>query len=267
MITRTKYNVLKKHERALTESEIVEMKEFEDSQRKILKGKNKDYFERLHSNVDESTFVVKYDILMHKFLEKFREIEGAYFNDGKKGENLTNLNTILYYFSKDQRFFECKNLSTLSEPSFEKGLLIVGNYGNGKTSTLRTLKELFNHTPLSFKMYTSNKIVSTFESYKSPSERHSYMNRTKSGRAYFDDVKTEKIASNYGFHNLMKDIIEERYISKLPTYITCNYKDGDNSQDLIMALQEFQEKYGPRVYDRIFQMFNVIEFNGKSLRK
>ena len=267
MITRTKYRMLKKHQGALTEEEISEVKEFEEYNAVKYQKNNKEYFERLNNFNNPENFVVKYEVLINKFLEKYKEIEGVYFNGGENNEMLDNLNTILYYFAKDKRFFECKNLSSQSKPSFEKGLLIIGNYGCGKTSIMRVLKQLFDHTPLSFKMYTSNKIVSTFESYNDAEARAGYISRTKTGIAYFDDIKTEKIASNYGLYNLIKEIIEERYISKIKTYITCNYRDDDDEMSLDDALKEFDEKYGPRVYDRLFQMFNIIEFNGKSMRK
>lgn len=223
----------------------------------------KEYSEKVFADHKERyEFRVKYEVLLSKFKQKFKEIEGVDFDD----KMLSNVEPILYYFARDKRFFKCKNLSNLSKPSFNKGLLIVGSYGNGKTATMRTLKELFNHTPLVFKMFTANKIVSTFEGYEDASERHAYMNRTKTGNAYFDDVKTEKIASNYGKHNLLKEIIEERYINKAKTFMTCNYKENDFTNNLELALSEFDEKYGPRVYDRLFEMFNIIEFTGKSMR-
>jgi DNA replication protein DnaC len=48
------------------------------------------------------------------------------------------------------------------------------------------------------------------------------------GVRYFDDLKTERIASNYGKVNIFKDILEERYNRNAKTHITCNFKDGFN---------------------------------------
>jgi len=86
------------------------------------------------------------------------------------------------------------------------------------------------------------------------------------GVIYYDDVKTERIASNYGMTNLFKDIIEKREVRKLKTYITCNFKE-DQPGNIPAALLEFGEKYGSRVFDRLFSMFNIIEFKGKSFRR
>jgi len=206
---------------------------------------------------------------LEKFKQRFFELECKNFDV----KHIENVKPILLYFSRDKRFFDSQRIAKnskgeyFSQPSFEKGLLIIGGYGNGKTSTMKTLKSLFDGTPLVFKSYTANRIVSTFESYANGSERTEYINRTKTKAAYFDDVKTEKDASNYGKFNLFKDILEERSIIKDKTYITCNFRETDTEGNIKDALLEFNEKYGARVFDRLFQMFNIIEFKGESLRK
>jgi DNA replication protein DnaC len=266
-ISSTLYHKYKSNQSILNEEQLKLVQEYEQQQSNPEQGPlneaERKYAERLKQKPSAENFKVKSGVLYDAFIKKFKELEGVEFDK----EYLENIRPIIYYFSKDERFFDCDNVSSLSKPSFEKGLLIVGNYGNGKTSTMKTLRALFAHTPLSFKMYTANRIVTMFEETSSTGDRYAYMQRTKTGRAYFDDVKTEKEASNYGKHNLMKDILEERYNSKLLTHITCNYADGDDTENLIDALQEFAFKYGPRVYDRLFQMFNIIEFKGKSKRK
>jgi len=96
------------------------------------------------------------------------------------------------------------------------------------------------------------------------------------GDRYFDDIKTERHASNYGKVNLFKDILENRYNNRVQivkgvtkinkTFGTCNYKEGYEGNTEV-ALEEFGEMYGGRIYDRLFEMFNIIEFKGKSFRK
>jgi len=266
MISRRKYNYLKQlSESALTDADREQIEEFE----KANGSSDKSEFLKAYSAKvfkEEPTpenFKPSYEILLKKFKAKYKELEGVEFNE----DMIPNIEPVLYYFAKDERFFDCNNLSDKSTPSFRKGLLIVGSYGNGKTSTMRTLKQLFSYTPLSFKSFVANRVVSEFEGHSIASERSKCLNRTKTGVAYFDDVKTEKIASNYGKHNLFKDIIEERYINKAKTFITCNYRQGDSTNSLDEALNEFNFIYGGRVYDRLFAMFNIIEFNGKSQRK
>ncbi|OIQ22174.1 MAG: hypothetical protein BM557_02020 [Flavobacterium sp. MedPE-SWcel] len=93
------------------------------------------------------------------------------------------------------------------------------------------------------------------------------------GSRYFDDLKTERIASNYGKVNIFKELLEERYNrvdpktkKRLKTFVTCNFKEGFED-NLEKAVDEFGEKYGSRVWDRMFEMFNIIEFKGKSFRR
>jgi hypothetical protein len=134
---------------------------------------------------------------------------------------------------------------------------------------MKTIKSLLEHTPLTFKSYTTNRIVTSFESFADGSDRTAYMNRTKTKDAYFDDVTTEKDATNDGLHNLMKDILEERS-NKCPefkTYMTCNYQESDKDKTISAALYEFNSRYGARVFDRLFEMCNIIEFKGNSMRR
>jgi len=269
MIGPREYQHLKQLSESLTETERIKVCEYEHANKPKITEKSKQYFEKLHQVQNEEGFNVNYDVLLHKFKERFFDLERVKFDES----HLDNVKTILYYFAKDQRFFKsdrlCKNDkgNYFSDPSFDKGLLIIGNYGNGKTSTMKTLKSLFDGTPLVFKSYSANRVVTTFESYNNGSERTEYINRTKTKAAYFDDIKTEKDASNYGKHNLFKDIIEERYLNKAKTYITCNFRETDTKGEIKDALIEFNDRYGPRVFDRLFEMFNIIEFKGSSLRK
>ena len=238
MIGPREYQHLKQLKDSLTEVELIKVCEYEHAHKPRTTERSKDYFKKLHQLKKEDGFNVNYDVLLSKFKERFYDLERVKFDE----KHLENVKTILYYFSKDKRFFKsnrlCKNDKGkyFSEPSFDKGILIIGGYGNGKTSTMKTLKSLFDGTPLTFKSYTANRIVTTFESYENGSERTDFMNRTKTKVAYFDDVKTEKDASNYGKHNLFKDILEERYTAKAKTYITCNFRETDTEGNIKDAL-------------------------------
>ena len=123
----------------------------------------------------------------------------------------------------------------------------------------------------SFKGYSTNEVVNLFEKINPASNdqlitRSEFDKMMNTGKRYFDDVKTERHASNFGKMNLMKDILEVREKNNLLTHVTCNFKDGFDN-DIQAGLDEFEEKYGSRLYDRIFKMFNVIEFKGKSFRR
>ncbi|TDO68777.1 DNA replication protein DnaC [Flavobacterium chryseum] len=204
--------------------------------------------------------------LFNLFKANFAEVNGRPFIK-IKDITIKNLEPLIYYFSKDDRFFNCDNLSNISEPSFEKGLLIIGNFGNGKTSTMKVFEKIFKGIPdVGFKSYSANEAVVMFEKCNSDIDRDEFEKVMWRGIKNFDDLKTERIASNYGKVNIFKEILEERYRLKSKTFLICNFKEG-YEDDLQAAIDELGEKYGGRVWDRVYEMFNIIEFKGKSFRK
>ena len=229
---------------------------------------NKEYFKRIREKSDDDVKEVKItaEQLYKVFKSDFFEVNKREYvhND----ETKRNLQPIIFYLTKDDRFFQCQNLrKDLSEPSFLKGLLVIGNFGNGKSAAFKTLAHVLRQVKgFSFKTYTANQVVGMFEQCADESERREFERIMYGGRVYFDDVKTERIASKFGKVNVFKDIIEERYNNKALTYITCNFAEGFPG-DTQKALDEFEFKYGGRVYDRLFEMFNIVEFHGKSFRK
>ena len=230
--------------------------------------KTAEYFQKILSHPEKKDVSLTSRQLWNMFKFYFEKVTGNKFE--KSPQTIQNLEPILYYFSKDERFFNCVNISTLSKPSFDKGLLIIGDYGNGKTSVMKTFEFIFQGVQgVSFKGYTANEVVTMFEKITDDENEHTrtqFENAMYKGIRYFDDLKTERIASKYGKVNLFKDILEERYNRKLKTHITCNFKEGFIG-NIEVGISEFGDKYGGRVYDRMFEMYNIIEFKGKSFRK
>lgn len=206
---------------------------------------------------------LKYDELYFSFKHEFKSYTGKDLLTDK--ERLDDYKTLLCYFTQDARFFDCENLSKRSAPSFDKGLLIIGGYGNGKSSVMRALSNALKYYRVKqFRFYTANSVIDKFESCETTHDKKSFWKTFSNGCKCFDDIKTERDASNFGKYNIFKDLIERRYDYNSKTFITCNYRNGNNLED---GLMEFGDRYGARVYDRIFEMFNIIEFRGKSLRK
>lgn len=268
-IGRRKYEYLK----SLDDPSEEQMAQIEEYEKQFAPNEKQielqaEYWERLYSKTEIKTLEFSSKQLWEAFRLKFAQLHGKPFV--KTAESVKNLEPLIYYFSKDNRFFECENLHKISKPSFEKGLLIVGGYGNGKTSVMRVFESIFKpfktHT---FKGYTANEVVVMFEKCtgdKSEILRTEFEQAMFKGIRYFDDVKTERIASNFGKVNIFKDILESRYNNGAKTFLTCNYAESDFG-NLEIALEEFGVKYGGRIYDRIFEMFNVIEFKGGSFRQ
>jgi DNA replication protein DnaC len=188
-------------------------------------------------------------------------------------DTLENIGTIVKYFSKDESFLECgvknKNGKFLSKPSFNKGLCIVGGFGNGKTSIMNTMQKMFiGLDGYSFGRFSSHEIVRKYEEaskYNHPEILENLWMMLTKAELYIDDVKAEPLASAYGKKNLLNSLFQDRYNLCLKTHISINYAPGHNG-DVLKSLQEFKTKYSDQVYDRIFEMYNIIEFNGKSFR-
>ena len=227
----------------------------------------------------EGLMVVTKVLLWKLFKKAYKIAHRRDFIETK--DTLANIAPIIEYFVMDQHFFNRSQLITNVHalelaPSFEKGLLIIGGYGNGKTSIMEALQLVFDHyrMPMRFKGYKAHDLVTEYErigadrTYRESSKYQFYNRLTKVRGLYLDDVKKEREASNYGKVNLIRDILEKRYDHKKgKTYITCNYREGDAAYNLEDALAEFGEKYGGHIYDRLFEMFNIIEFKGTTFRK
>lgn len=270
IIGNRKYDYLKSLKpESLSDEQKLQIQVFEKKQRSATPAqieKSVNYLQRLLEPKEEVNFSITAKQLWELFKENFQEVNGRPFIK-IDGITIKNLEPLIYYFSKDKRFFECENLLNISEPSFDKGLLIIGNFGNGKTSAMKVFEKIFKGiVGIGFKGFSANEVVTMFEKCSNEMARDEFDKTMWRGTRYFDDLKTERIASNFGKVNIFKEIIEERYNRKSKTYLTCNFKK-DFPNDIDKALDEFEDKYEGRVYDRLFEMFNIIEFKGKSFRK
>lgn len=204
------------------------------------------------------------DSLWRNFLSKFNEIHGKKLMLSE--ESIKNLSVIFYYFLKEKKFFKSVNLrKDISEPSFDKGLLIIGGYGLGKTDFFKVFEAVFNVYPdLRFKFFTAKGLVRDFEKCQTPFDREHFFKKTERKQLFIDDINSEQEASNYGKKDVIEEILYNRYDYRLRTFVTCNYTNSDNCT--IRTLEDLGKRYGGRIYDRLFEMFNVIEFKGRSLR-
>jgi DNA replication protein DnaC len=161
------------------------------------------------------------------------------------------------YFANDDRF----------NGDLEKGILLMGNIGNGKTSLMKMFAVNQNH---------GYRVVSMLDisfDYKMAGEEgvKSYgINYTAAPNMYgkkdygycFDDLGTEEIpAKHYGeTKNIFAEIIQVRYNNRgmcpfNSTHVTTNKTE-----------KELLEYYGSRTYDRMKEMFNVFVFEHGSFR-
>jgi len=281
-IGRHKYQELKaklNKDGILSPDDLLKIEAYESNSKTPLsddqKNKIVSYYKKVAQPYTGNHYLFKPDELLEKFISEFERMEKRKFI--KNDDSKNNILPLIYYFTRDERFFNCPNLISdklningrdkQSMPSFDKGLLIIGNFGNGKSSSMDVFHRIFSkYDNLKFGKYPANDVVEYYEGCNSPEDKRIFWERMSRAVIYFDDVKTERIASNYGKANIFKDMIEKREVRKLKTHITCNFKPGhpDSIND---ALIEFAEKYGSRVFDRLFSMFNILIFTGASFRR
>ncbi len=100
--------------------------------------------------------------------------------------------TVLYYFFRDDNFFNspCLIKPDGTNPSFDKGLLVMGNTGTGKTSIFSTLEKVFNNHLLfdpktHFRSISAYQLVDEFEKLKNPEEREDYFIKNLRGFLFY----------------------------------------------------------------------------------
>lgn len=203
--------------------------------------------------------------LWNEFVIEFEEEFGVKFSESP--ENLNNIKVLFFYFLKDCLFFKCDNLmSELSIPSFKKGLMIVGSYGIGKTAYLRVFEKIFKkHRALRFRGYSAKDLVKEYEASLIPFDRAYMLDNVIRPRLFIDDINSERVASNYGNCDVIEEILFKQNERKYVSYVTCNHTNPDNN--IKLTLTDLGKRYGGRLHDRFFEMFNIIVFTGKSMRR
>ncbi|TQM18302.1 DNA replication protein DnaC [Chryseobacterium aquifrigidense] len=234
---------------------------------------------------------MKAESLYNTFKVNFPLVNKKEFDEtANNGEAETLVYTLIAYFLKRRSFFNSPLLNKISVPSFDKGIAIIGEPGIGKTAILRTFYEIFKYGSenplivkdiegtgqllrrydLRFKYNSVDEVVKHFEA----ANRHSkdtdrdyhlslFYKRYELGFNAFDDLLSEDMAKNYGSVDIMKKVLSERYVKSSPTILTLNYY----GETIKTTLDEYKARYGDRMYDRFFEMFNVIELQGVTLRR
>lgn len=143
----------------------------------------------------------------------------------------------------------------------EKGVLLFGGVGVGKTSIMKTFsiifKELNNPKYPQFKTVNTNEIANDFRE-NGVIALNKYSSKVnegliKKGGWFFDDIGNESNAKNFGNDsNVIEEIIQVLYNRKA--------MKGMVHASTNLTAPELQEKYGERVFSRIKEMFNVIVF-------
>ena len=229
-------------------------------------------------------------INIDSFINEFKK---AYFNVNKKEfsetvygvENSVNkkdlepiilVKTLFYYITNNELFYKSPLMSGFTEPNINKGILIAGLKGCGKTSVIKSFHELIYNSekynildikeqPILLDWYkiqrfTYNTSYNLIEQIKQGEIEH-----LSKVPMYIDDLMRESEKKDYGNEINLKELLIRRYDNGSRTLCSMNYIEELTPQDLFNS---FCAKYGSPLDDRFFEMFNIIELKSdKSFRR
>lgn len=164
---------------------------------------------------------------------------------------------LIAYFLKDEQTAFRYNLN------LNKGVMLAGPVGCGKTSLLNIMKYL---TPTEHKFFVKPCRDISFEFIQ---DGYQIIHKYSKGKLYesepkiicFDDLGTENNLKYYGNEcNVMAEILLSRYdifiTKRIPTHITTN-----------LSTSEIETHYGKRVRSRMRELFNLIAYDNNTKDK
>jgi len=164
------------------------------------------------------------------------------------------LDAICKYFAQDLAF------ESDYGGELNKGLYVFGGCGLGKTSSFKIIQNIsrkYSMKQLWFPIVGVNTVVLKYNT--SGNDKDYIIRNYSRGKILFDDLGSETEASNFGKEDIFIRIMEMRYnefINKgTKTFITSN-----------LSFEDIKNRYGLRLYDRFFQMFNQLKLTGETHR-
>lgn len=164
---------------------------------------------------------------------------------------------LIAYFLKDEPTCFQYNIN------LNKGILLSGPIGCGKTSIMNIMKYL---TPTEHKFFVKPCRDISFEFIQ---DGYQIIHKYSKGKLYefepkticFDDLGTESNLKYYGNEcNVMAEILLSRYdvyiAKRIQTHITTN-----------LSASEIESQYGNRVRSRMRELFNLIAYDNNSKDK
>lgn len=175
---------------------------------------------------------------------------------------------LCFYFSNDRAFVDYADHLGLKGASLDKGLLLGGMIGVGKTWMMKLFSK--NQRQV-FTVKTAKSIADTFQSEGEESIRNLIecpKLPVNDAQNFFhptlgiciDDIGTEELKNHYGNRkNVVGDLIELRYANGNVgrfMHMTTN-----------LTMSQVKEFYGDRVGSRLRETMNIIELKGDDRRK
>ncbi len=153
-------------------------------------------------------------------------------------------------------FIQDHNAGAIIGLDINKGLLISGPVGCGKTSLMKLMPYLGSHK-IKYEMIPTRNIVNNFNA-----AGFEVLEKYKDTKDYcFDDLGLEPS----GCHNTKDcNVMEEILLSRYDLFKTKNIKTHITTN---LSADELEARYGSRVRSRLREMFNLISFDKASVDK
>lgn len=191
--------------------------------------------------------------------------EGKFVLD-KRNQFLFDL--LCYYFSEDSNFVSIAINAGIKSPSLEKGVMLAGNFGVGKTWLMKLFCKNQRQT---FYLRNAKQIADEYQAdgvEASLQYEGLFKNAVNDSSVFFqpfsglciDDIGSEDVKKHFGNNrNVIGDLIELRYakgnVGKM-LHGTTN-----------LTAQQLLDYYGGRVVSRMREIFNFIEVDTEDRRK
>lgn len=200
--------------------------------------------------------------MLHRALTLF---DGKFMLDE---HNMVVFDLLCCYFSNDKNFISIASDLKVSDPSLEKGILLAGNFGTGKTwmmSLFRKNNRQVYHTEhakelaILYKKGGEEAIERFKNKHKNPVNDPSVFYQAYAGLC-IEDIGSEDVKGNFGDYSLVVgDIIEARYVNGCMR----GWFHGTTN----LTSENLKNKYSPRVTSRLRESVNFIELGGPDRRK
>lgn len=148
----------------------------------------------------------------------------------------------------------------------EKGVLLVGSIGCGKSMLMKVMQRLFKDTNNAFRWVSSKDLKDMLDEMKPLDVKFKYGSSLKMN-LYIDDIGVQTNKNDYGnVVNIISDLIlerEELYSNEnIKTHFSSNLPPFSKPN-----IESIETVFGKRVVDRMAEMCEMVSWQSKSLRK
>lgn len=150
-------------------------------------------------------------------------------------------------------------------PVVEKGLLLIGSPGIGKTHiAVAILRQVVSENRARGLYYDTRSLLNTIRSTYDPVTRTSEVDVLRpvvgAELLVLDDLGAERLTD--WVEETMNFIVNTRYNDRLPTIFTTNYEDLQDAE----AVDSLKARVGFRMHSRLREMCEFLEYDGPDYR-